>query len=130
MSDGVHDNIDPEHLGLTPAEAGGATGEKDWEKVGWESGEQTRLLFRLKALQTILFRPSERHNLSKEDQRPENSWSHTQKVFLSFLLLLIISYYRCWLMLVLIWLLKYETCSNCLGFLKFFFLFTLVISGT
>ena len=38
MSDGVHDNIDPEHLGLTPAEAGGGTQEKEWDKVGWESG--------------------------------------------------------------------------------------------
>jgi hypothetical protein len=73
----VHDNLDVEHLGHTPKDMD--LDFTDWDQVTWSQGEQVRLMYRLKALNAILFKPADRHQLAKQDQRSESCWSHSRR---------------------------------------------------
>ena len=54
MSDGVYDNIDPEHLGLSPKSFG--IDSDSWEGIDFERAEKVRYAYRLSALRDIILK--------------------------------------------------------------------------
>lgn len=60
---GVHDNIDPEHLGIPPRDFGFDFDK--WDQVPWEEAEKVKLVWRLEALHKLFFRPEDAASLYK-----------------------------------------------------------------
>mmetsp|Transcript_23559 Transcript_23559/g.66094 ORF Transcript_23559/g.66094 Transcript_23559/m.66094 type:complete len:256 (+) Transcript_23559:1-768(+) len=54
-SDGVHDNFDPEHLGISPRELGADADE--WGQLPWTESESIKSLYRLRMLHVLLYCP-------------------------------------------------------------------------
>ena len=52
MSDGVYDNIDPEHLGLSPKRFG--IDSDTWEGIEFERAEKVRYAYRLSSIREII----------------------------------------------------------------------------
>lgn len=73
LSDGVYDNLDPEHLGKTPQEMG--LDAESWDDAPFLEAEKLRLKFRLELLRQIIL-PEYQAGNDNDDEAAATTLSH------------------------------------------------------